>query len=107
MNVVYHPFTPHRPLRQYRGQAGHEVNGMLLSPMALDALSKSVTSDIPCELVVRGEHVREDGVRYLDFAVTKAFIEATTDFLDENGTLRLVCPRCEQKDGRHLKSCDR
>lgn len=107
MTMTYNHFTPHRPLRQYRGQAGAEANGQMLPPYAMDALAESMTSDLPCELVVLGEYVRDDGVRFLNFGVTRGYVEAMTDFLDEGGRLRLVCPTCEMKDGKHLKSCDR
>jgi hypothetical protein len=107
MTMTYNAFRPHRPLRQYRGQAGHEANGTMLPTYAQDALAASMTSDIPCELVAVGEYVRDDGARFLNFAVTRGYIEALTDYLDEGGRLRLVCPQCEGKDGNHLKSCNR
>lgn len=104
--TVYHPFAPHRPLAQYRGQPGNEVNGQALSLMAYDALADSMASGKPCELVVIGEYVI-DGLRYLAYGATPAYIEATTEYRSVSGRLRLVCPECEEKDGRHLRSCDR
>ena len=106
MTTTFHPFTPHRPLAQYRGQPGHEVGGLALSAMALDALAEAVMTGKPCELVVTGEYVIDER-RYLTFGATPAHIEATTDFRSLGGRLRLVCPSCEEKDGKHLRSCDR
>lgn len=105
--MVHTVFKPPRPLRQYRGQSGHELNGRMLSTAAEDALGVSLTSDLPCELVVLGEFVHPDGRRFLQLGATTAFIEATTDHRLIDGKLRLVCPMCELRDGRHLKSCDR
>jgi hypothetical protein len=104
--TIYNAFRPPRPLRQYRGQLGHEANGRILPTFAEDALAASLSSDLPCELVVIGEYVVDDRV-YLNFAATPGYIENTTDWRDFSGRLRLVCPECEEKDGRHLRSCGR
>jgi hypothetical protein len=108
MALAYERFAPSRPLSQYVGQAGLEQHGLALSPSALSALAESKSSDLPCELVVIGAWVRGDGMRYLDFGVPTDYIEATTDYRYDHDAkrLRLICPLCDLKDGRHTKGCD-
>jgi hypothetical protein len=79
MALAYERFNPPRPLAQYVGQAGHELGGLALSPMALAALAESKTSRVPCELAVIGAWMSEDGRRYLDFGATNAYLESVTD----------------------------
>jgi hypothetical protein len=105
MTTTYTPFRPTRPLTQYRGQPGNEVGGQLLTPDAYDAISTAATSGLPCSLVVAGEWVRDDGARFLDFAVPTAYIEATTDHRYHEGRLRYLCPLCERWNGSHIKGC--
>ena len=109
MTTTYQRFRPARPLEFYLGKSGNEVEGLALPPMALEAIAASRTSRIPCELEVIGEWRHDDGRVHLDLGVTTAYIEAVTDFkLDEDaGRLRLVCPDCGLKDGKHTKGCDR
>jgi len=107
MNVVYHAFTPHRPLAQYRGHTGHESNGLLLTPAAFDALADATNAGRPCEYEVVGEYVRDDGWVFLDLATTRAYIESATSYLHLEGRLRLVCPECEGRDGKHGRTCER
>ena len=109
MALTYERYIPHRPLTQYVGQAGLELGGLALSPDALQVMGDAKTSGIPCELTVIGAWVRDDGMRWLDFAATTDYIEAMTDlrYDREHKRLRLVCPDCGMKDGKHTKGCDR
>ena len=109
MLTTYVRFTPPRRLAEYVGQAGPEATRERLTNAAYDALAQSKVSNLPCELVVIGEYRREDGAAFLDFGVPTEHIEAVTDW-KWDGTvhrLRLVCPLCEMKDGKHSKVCDR
>lgn len=107
LHSTYIGFAWPRRIAEYRGHPGAEVNGMALPPEAYDALATATMTGKPCELVVMGEQNREDGVTFLVFGVSTAFIEATTDWRSEGKSLRLICPECTVKDGKHLKSCQR
>lgn len=109
MNINYYPFTPNRKLAEYVGQAGHEANGQRLTAAAYDSLAASKVSGLPADLVVIGEYRREDGAAFLAFGCPREHIEAVTDYRwDEDAhRLRLLCPICGAKDGRHEKSCSR
>lgn len=104
----YVRYDPPRPLAAYRDSPGPEMGGLALSPMALDALAESVTSGKPPEFVVIGEWRQDDSRRYLDFAVSTAYLEATTDYRYDRDArrMRLVCPACGLKDGKHTRGCD-
>lgn len=104
----YVRFDPPRSLAAYRDSPGSEMGGLALSPMALDALAESVTSRKPPELAVIGEWRYEDGRRFLDYAVPTDYLEATTDYRYDRDArrMRLVCPACGMKDGKHTRGCD-
>lgn len=105
----YIRFNPPHLLSEYRGKDGHEVGGLALSPMALDALAHSVGSKQAPELVVIGRYDYPDGRYYLDFGVPTAHIEAVSDWRwdPDAKKLRILCPECDQWDGKHKKSCNR
>ena len=100
MNSTYRPL-PNEPLSKYR------TSGRL-SFAAYDALALSMSTGKPCELVIIGEWIRDDGRRWFDYGVTTAYIDATTDYRYDRDArrLRLVCPECAQKDGKHTRTCD-
>lgn len=99
--MSYTPFIPHRSVRDFR-QSGRLPNHVL------DSLAMTITRHLPDEYAVIGETVYEDGRTFLEFAVTTAYIEATTIWRHdaEQHRLRLVCPACGLKDGRHTKGCE-
>lgn len=104
--MSYTRFDPPHLLSEYVGHTGYEVEGLALSPSALEAVAdEKMTGARP--LVVIGKYHYPDGSWYLDLAVPTGYIETTTDFRwDENRRrLRLVCPDCEMKDGKHSKAC--
>jgi hypothetical protein len=103
----HEPFAVVKPVADYLRLPGHEANGMLLSSMALDALARSKMTGKPCEVVVTGQQIREDGAVFLDLSANPEFIEATTDWRRDGRRFRLICPECEMRDGKHLKSCGR
>lgn len=105
MSTEYHPFSPPRPVAQYAGQAGPH-NGQALDANAYAALATSKVKGGPCELVVRGEYVRDDGVRFLDFAIDPVWLELNSNYRRVDGRLRWVCPRCGLMSGQHTKVCD-
>lgn len=109
MIVEHVRFNPPRRLAEYRGQAGHEASGQMLSYSALDALATAVTTKTEPEYVVVGEFRREDGARFLELGTTTTFIEGSSDYRihPESKNLRLLCPNCETWDGKHKKTCDR
>jgi hypothetical protein len=101
-----------RPLTDYlddRGAvlSGHEQGGLILSPMALDALSSAKASGKPCALVATGEEWHDDGRHFLTFGVPLDYIEATTDYRSDDGRLVYVCPECADRHGNHRKVCSR
>jgi len=104
MTSAYHRFKPVRKVAEYLGTPGPEPSGTALTYAALDAYSDSVNKDQPCELVVVGEQVREDGVRFLTYGATKEYIEATTTFRDAGKGLHYYCPLCK-KTGPHPATC--
>lgn len=101
-------FDPPHLLREYAGKRGHEIGGLALSPPALDALADDTVTGSN-SLVVIGRWDRDDGAFFLDFGVPTGHIEATTDYRWDRDAkrLRLICPVCDLKDGKHMKSCDR
>ena len=82
MTSAYHRFKPVRKVAEYLGTPGPEPSGTALTYAALDAHAASVSTGVPCEVVVIGEQVREDGVRFLAFRAAKAHIETTTNYRD-------------------------
>lgn len=111
--MTYTRFVPAHRLAEYAGQSGPEVGGQRLTPAAYEAMSIAKASGNPPELVVVGEYVRDDGVRFLNFGVPTAYIEATTDYRfhkDHNspgGRLMILCRDCGLWNGKHTKTCDR
>lgn len=104
--MTYTAFNPHRSIRQYLGQSGHEPNGQALPWSVLDSHADSMTKGLPEEYTVMGEDTLDDGRRFLRFGATREYIEATTAFRqDENGRMRLFCMTCSLWDGRHTKAC--
>lgn len=101
----YHPFNPPRRPEEYVGQAGPH-NGLALTADVLQAIARSKVSGEPHEYVVRGEWVRRDGVRFLDFAIDRAWVVANTNYQLIGGELRYVCPGCGKLSGNHAKGCD-
>lgn len=97
--------------------SGHEVGGLALSPVALDALGMARTSGNPCEYVVTGEEWHSDGRHFLTFGVPAAFIESVTDYRHEDhaaaapemtrGSLHYLCPECGLRRGKHVRGCAR
>lgn len=104
--MTYARFTPPHLLREYLGKPGHEIGGNALSPLAFAALADSKVLGHET-LVVQGRWDYDDGRFYLDFAVPTGHIEAMTDYRydHEARRLRLVCPECEMKDGKHRRGC--
>ena len=77
---TYTAFRPARPIRDWLAEGGvvpgHEANGT--------ALTYDVTASLnrpgPPEFVVIGREDYDDGRWFLDFGISRAFIEATSDF---------------------------
>lgn len=104
--MTFTAFAPHRSIRGYLGQPGNEPSGQALPWSVLDSHAESVVKGLPEEFVVIGEDVTDDGRRFLRFAATREYIEATTAFRqDEGGRMRLFCMVCSLWDGRHTKGC--
>jgi hypothetical protein len=102
----YERFAFPAPVRQYIGLPGHEISGQMLPPSVYDAIASAKMSGRPCEYIVLGQQIREDGAVFLQFGVPGAYIENRTDWkVQENGSLRLVCPECSAKDGKHSRTC--
>lgn len=101
----YREFNPPRRPEQYVGQPGPH-QGLALEHYVLEAIAEARVSQRPHRWVVRGEWVRRDGVRFLDIAVDRAWIDASTDFRLSDGALRYVCPGCGRRSGNHEKGCD-
>lgn len=99
--------NPHRSVREYKGQAGDEPNGMKLPWSVLDSLAATESRRLPNQYVVIGETISSDGKRRLEFGVTTEFIEATTDHRWDptQHKLRIRCPACLIWDGKHAKGC--
>jgi hypothetical protein len=99
----YHPFRPVRPIHDYRDAPGPHA-GRALDGTAYAALADAKTKGGPVGIVVVGEWVRDDGRRYLDFAVPRDWIEWHTNYRGD--PLRWTCPRCSRLSGKHSKDCD-
>jgi len=104
---AYLPFYPPRPVREYQSVAGQEPSGLRLPWFVLDSLGRTIPAHLPDEYVVIGERVYDDGRRFLQFAATTEFIEATTShrYDPEHHRLRLQCQSCLAWDGKHRKGC--
>lgn len=103
---TYVRFSPPHLLREYLGKPGHEIEKLALSPMALAALAES-TMTRTNTLVVQGRWDYPDGRFHLDFAVPTGYVESVTNYRydAEAKRLRLICPECEMKDGKHRRGC--
>lgn len=102
-------FNPPHLLREYAGKPGFEVEGLALTPAALHALAAETVTGVR-ELVVIGRWdypATEDYPArfHLEFGVPTAYIEDNSDYRLEGRRLRLVCPDCGIKDGKHSKLC--
>ena len=86
---------------------GNEASSLILPPLALDALAAAKMTGQPCEVVVTGEEWTPDRRHYLTFGINRAYIEATTDYRQEDGGLAYVCPECANRHGTHRKMCSR
>ena len=103
--MSFHPFVPPRSVREYLGQPGPEIGDLALPPIVLDAHAAALSSGGPEEFCVVGFDQAGGGPRRLRFEVTRAFVEATTDFRHRNGKLRFLCPECGLLNGEHSKGC--
>jgi hypothetical protein len=105
MTTTYTPFSPPHLLKEYLGKPGHEISGLALSMGAMDALAESRVRGYDT-LVVQGRWDIDDRF-YLDFAVPTRHIEETTNHRWDQSArrLRLICPECDGKDGKHLRGC--
>lgn len=103
--IEYHEFIPPRRPEEYAGQAGPH-NGLALTYDVLDAMAEAKVSGRPHRYLVRGEWRRSDGVRYLDFAIDRAWVTANTNYRLVEGHLRWTCPVCGRLSGKHNKGCD-
>lgn len=104
--MIYHAYPKARRPEEYLGQKGTELGGLALPPHVLDSIAVRKTRGGPTEYVVIGEW-RDGDCRHLNFAMTAAYIEATTQYRAQpDGELRWVCPVCGMKSGKHMKSCD-
>lgn len=103
----YHPFNPPRKPEEYIGQLGPH-GGFALTWEVQQAIATSRATGVPHGFLVRGEWVRkDDGVRYLDFAVDRAWVQQVdANYHLVDGRLRWVCPTCGQMSGTHRKGCD-
>lgn len=105
--------TP-RTVREYGYEDGQPVaqpgspSGFLLPWDAIMDQAAAVTERRPPAFVVVGEFVRDDGMRFPELATPTSHIELSTDYRWDSTAkrLRLVCPVCGQKDGKHAKGCD-
>jgi hypothetical protein len=98
-------FAP-RNVSQYLGMAGHEVGGLMLSPDVLDAHATALANNKPDEFMVIGETEREDGKRFLQFGISRTWIESVSDFKEnERGELVYFCPECSGQSGKHSRNC--
>lgn len=104
--MTYVRFDPPHLLKEYRAKQGCETNGTMLPDYALDELARSVVLGQET-LVVRGRWTYPDGRSYLEFAVPTGYIEAVTNYRYDAGArrLRLECPDCGMKDGKHRRGC--
>jgi hypothetical protein len=108
MNGTYQRFSPWRSPREYQGQPGFEMSSHLVLPTyVMDSLATTIPKGQPEQYAVKGEWTYPDGRRFLEFAVTTEWIEATTDLRYDTGQrkLRLQCPLCLFWDGKHAKGC--
>jgi hypothetical protein len=104
---TYVRFAPPHLLREYLGKPGFEMEGLALSPMALEALAESTINKTQT-LVVQGRWDYDDGRFYLDLAVPTQEVERLTNYRYDADArrLRLNCPDCGMKDGRHKRGCE-
>jgi hypothetical protein len=99
----YTHYNPPRPLREWieEGQVveGHEPNGTAFS---YDVLASMNRGGVP-QFVVVGKADYGDGRWFLDFGISLAYIEATSDFRERDGILVWVCPVCEGVGDEHRR----
>jgi hypothetical protein len=104
--ITYTRFDPPHLLREYKGKTGYEVGGLALSPMALAALAEGIQTGVD-PLVVIGRWDRDDGAFFLDVAAPTGYVASVSAYRydDDAKRLRLNCPDCGMKDGRHTRGC--
>lgn len=73
LNTKYHRFNPPHLLTEYQAKPGPH-NGHALPAAGYAAIATQKTKGGSWPLVVIGEWVREDGVRFLDLGVPWAWI---------------------------------
>ncbi len=101
----YHPFNPHRRLEEYMGAAGPH-NGLALTHDVLGAIAEARVTGRPHPYLVRGEVVRDDGVRFLDIGVDVQWVTENSNHVLVDGFLRYQCPGCQKLSGQHARGCD-
>jgi hypothetical protein len=112
--MSHRTFRPPRAVREYGYVDGDLVvdeespSGFLLPWEAIDDQAIATATRRAPAYVVVGEFVRDDGTRYPELGVTTQHIEANTSYRWDGNTksLRLICPACGLKDGKHLKGCE-
>jgi hypothetical protein len=76
-----HPLWPPETLRQYGHDAAGELirqatpSGFLLPWDAIDAESTALSRHEPCQYLVIGETVRDDGVRFPELGINPVWME--------------------------------
>lgn len=104
--IEYRRYPAARRPEEYVGQPGPHF-GLALPPSAYEAIAEAKVTGNPNQYAVVGEWHRSDGARFLDLAVTREWIEATTLFrADERGQLRWTCPDCGKRGGGHTRACE-
>jgi hypothetical protein len=103
--MTYTEFHPARRPEEFVGLAGPH-GGLALPHDVLEAIAQARVSNRPHQYLVRGEWVRSDGARYLDIAVDRAWLTASTNYQLVDGMLRWTCPACGRLSGAHSKGCD-
>lgn len=106
---VYVDYPEPRPVKGYIGQAGNEINGQLVPWDVLDDHAEAVSRARRDMYVVTGEYTRDDGKRWLQFAVDPGWLIATSNYRWRrlpSGSVELhwLCPSCNLW-GDHQKSC--
>lgn len=94
----YISYDPPRPLSDWI-EDGNVVPGHTPSGFAFPW---HVMSE-PKGYVVIGEERYSDGRWFLDFGISRAFIEATSDFQQRGNKLVWVCPDCGAAGDNHVR----
>jgi hypothetical protein len=103
--TTYHPFNPPRRPEEFVGIAG-PYGGLALPHDVLAAIAEARATKQPHEYLVRGEWVRDYGVRFLDVSIDLEWVMAKDpNYQLINGRLRWVCPGCGYMSSNHKKGC--